>query len=132
MSIDRNFADELYKVCKKYKKNVVVKYDDNEKTYEIDIHGAWDINEYSNCVEVYEYALPELVYEVKGGRKVDIEGCDESSYADAVKTKEHEHIWIKKDGTYCFEDEANLLSGSYESFDCALNAYTNYVKSLGK
>jgi hypothetical protein len=128
----KDFAKELLDVCKKYKKSIHVKVDSTSEApeYEIDIHGQWPILEEHPAVEIYECALPELVGEITYSGK-DLDEGETSS--EAIRSSMHPHIWVRNDGLFSYEDETNNLNGAYDTFDSALNAFTNYCRSsLGK
>ena len=63
-----DFVQELYDVCKKYKKNLSGKFDVNNQQYKIDISAEWDIVETCNAVEVYTIT-EEFNFSIKGDIK---------------------------------------------------------------
>ena len=63
-----DFVQELYAVCKKYKKNLSGKFDVNNQQYKIDISAEWDIVETCNAVEVYTIT-EEFNFSIKGDIK---------------------------------------------------------------
>ena len=69
--INKEFVDELFILCKKYKQNITAKIDTDENNlchYEVDITGAWAIRNDYNAVEVRKIQPEILEYSIKGDK----------------------------------------------------------------
>lgn len=72
--VDKEFIEELFTLCKKYKKNINVKieeYDSDEiSAYDVDIHGAWEIRNDCEAVVVHAIPQPQFLYNIKGEKEI--------------------------------------------------------------
>lgn len=73
--IDKEFVEELYTLCKKYKKNINVKIEehgadsDTISAYDVDICGAWEINRRTAAVLVHAIPKEDFLYCIKGDKE---------------------------------------------------------------
>ncbi len=72
MSIEKDFIQELYELCKKYKKNIEAKVETTDSKvhhYEVTITGAWEISKKHSAVEVYQVFNQECVMSINGDKE---------------------------------------------------------------
>lgn len=69
MTINNEFVEELYALCRKYKVNMRTEVETDESGYEnysVEVTGAWDISKSENAVEVWKKRSDEFVSGIKG------------------------------------------------------------------